>query len=68
MNGTHMIDSCQTHLPLQYASNMELICQSDTVVVIDSEPQPSHMCKTSLLFAPLAVHVHADFGFSVLHS
>ena len=28
---------------------------SDTGVVIDSEPHPSRMCKTSLLFAPLVI-------------
>ena len=32
--------------------------RSDTGVVIDSEQHQSRMCKTSLLFAPLAVHVH----------
>ena len=30
----------------------------DTGVVIDSKPHLSFMCKTSFLFAPLAVHVH----------
>ena len=30
----------------------------DTGVVIDSEPHPSCMCKTSFLFFPLAVGVH----------
>ena len=33
--------------------------RSDTGVVIDSEPHPSLTCKTSLLFAPLAVRVNA---------
>ena len=32
--------------------------RSDTDVVIDSEPHLSRTCKTSLLFAPLAVRVH----------
>ena len=32
--------------------------RSDTGVVIDSEPHLSGTCKTSLLSAPLAVHVH----------
>ena len=31
--------------------------RSDTGVVIDSKPHLNHMCKTSLLFAPLAVRV-----------
>ena len=40
--------------------------RSGTGVVIDSEPHPSHTCKTSILFAPLAVCVHTgcpDFPF-----
>ena len=36
MNYTHLIDSCQAHLPVQYASNS--FTRSDTGVVIDSEP------------------------------
>ena len=32
--------------------------RSDTSAVIDNEPHPSSTCKTSLLFAPLAVHLH----------
>ena len=61
MNYTNLIDSCQVHLPLQYASNIKLIARSDTGVVIefDSEPHLCRMCKTSLLFAPLAVSVQA---------
>ena len=31
----------------------------NTGVVIDSEPQPSRTCKTSLLFVPLAVRIQA---------
>ena len=59
MNNTTLIDSSQAHLPMQHASNIELIRQNDTGVVIDSEPQPSRTCKTSFLFAPLAVRVQA---------
>ena len=33
---------------------------SDTGVVIDSETLLSRTCKTSLLFAPLAIRVHAN--------
>ena len=33
--------------------------RSDTGVVIDSDPHLSRTCKTSLLFAPLAVRVQA---------
>ena len=63
MNYTDLIDSCQAHLPVQYASNIEF-ARSDTGVVIDSEPHLSRMCKTSFLFAPLAVHVQAGcFAF-----
>ena len=35
------------------------IARSDTGVVTDTEPHPSRSCKTSLLFAPLAVRVQA---------
>ena len=34
--------------------------RSGTGVVSDREPNQSRMCKTSLLFAALPVHVHAD--------
>ena len=40
--------------------------RNDTGVVIDNEQHMSRMCKTSLLFAPLAVRVHtghSDFPF-----
>ena len=62
MNYTNLnlIDSCQAHLPVQYASYIEFILQKKkTGVVIDSEPHPSRTCKTSFLFAPLTVLVHA---------
>ena len=59
MNGINMFDICQAHLPVQCASNIKLNARRDTVVVIDSEPHPSRMCKTSLLFAWMAVRVHA---------
>ena len=59
MNYTNLIDSCQAQLPVQYASNIKFIARSDTGVVIDSEPHLSRTCKTSLLFAPLAVRVQA---------
>ena len=36
MNGTNLIDSCQTHLPVHIASNIEFIPRCDTGVVIDS--------------------------------
>ena len=47
MNDTNMIDGCQAHLPMQYAS----LAKSDTDVVIDREPDQSRTCKTSFLFA-----------------
>ena len=63
MNYTNLIDSCQAHLHVQYASNSS--ARSDTGVVIDSEPDMSRRCKTSLLFAPMAVGVQAGcFAFS----
>ena len=36
-----------------------LFARSDTGVVIDSKPHPNRTCKTSLLFAQLAVRVQA---------
>ena len=63
MNDTDMIDSCQAHLPVQQALNIEL-----TGVVIDSEPHLSYMCKTSLLFAPLAVSVHSGCSAFLFYS
>ena len=62
MYDTTMIDSWQAHLPVQYASNIELIrqkwhwfCVWQLVTVFDSRT-----FKTSLLFVPFVVHVHAD--------
>ena len=69
MKYINMIDSCQAHLPMQYASNIvkfEFNARSDTGVVNDSKPHLIRTCKTSLLFAPLAVRVHtcySDFPF-----
>ena len=56
MNNTKLIDSCQAHLPVQYASNIELIRQKWYGVVIDSKPHLNRTCKTILLLAPLAVY------------
>ena len=55
MNGIHLIDSCQAHLSVPYASNIKSFARSDTGVLIDSEPHLSRTCKTSFLVAPLAV-------------
>ena len=55
MNYTHLIDTCQAHLAVQQASTLNSFVRSETGVVIDSEPQPSCTCKTSFLFALLAV-------------
>ena len=62
MNDTNLNYSCQAHLPMQYASNIELIRQMDPGGVIDSESQRSRTCKTNLLFAPLAVRVHTGYS------
>ena len=54
----NLIDSCQAHLPVQFALNIEFIRQiCVTGVVIESEPHPIRTCKTGFLFAPL-VRVH----------
>ena len=59
MNYTNLIGSCQAHLPMHFASNIEL--RSDTGIVIDSEPHLSRTCKTSLLCALLAVRIQAGY-------
>ena len=46
---------CQVNLPMQFASNI----RCDTSGVVDNEPHLSRTCKTSFLFVPLAVRVHA---------
>ena len=66
MNDLILIDSCQAYLPML---RIRLEHRVDTGVVIDSEPHLSRTCKTSLVFAPLAVGVlHWLFRFPVLHS
>ena len=55
MNDTNLIDSCQAHLPVRYTCSII----GNTGVVINREPHLSHACKTSLLFALLAVRVQA---------
>ena len=58
-NYTNLIDSCQAHLPAQHASNIELICQKWHWCCDWQRATPSRTCKTSLLFAPMAVRVQA---------
>ena len=62
MNYKNLMDSCQAHLHVQFASNS--FTSSDTGIVIDSEPHPSRVAhaKTSLLFAPLTVCVQAGYS------
>ena len=68
------IAECSPWSILQYfwpdSMSIELIARSDAGVVIDNEPHLSSMCKTSLLFAPLAVRVQAGcYAFPyILHS
>ena len=45
--------------PCNTLRTLNSLARSDTGVVIDSEPQLSRKCKTTLLFAPLAVRVQA---------
>ena len=65
MKDTNLIDSYQANLPVQYASTLNPFTRSDADVVIDSEPHMCHTCKTSLMFAHLAVHVQT--GCSTFH-
>ena len=44
-----------SHLPVQYASNIEIFATNDTCGVIESEPHISRTCKTIFLVAPMAV-------------
>ena len=67
MKDINLTDSCQAHLPVQYASNIEFIHKKCTGFMIDSESHLSGMCITSFLFVPLAVRVHTGcsaFPFS----
>ena len=65
MNGIDMIDSYQAHALRKSNS----FVRSDTVVVIDNEPHLMFcMCKTSLLFAPLAVCVQTGCSTSPLNT
>ena len=47
---------------LNMLRTLNSFAKSDTGVVVDSEPHPSHMCKTSLFFAPLAVRIQAGYS------
>ena len=68
MNYTNLIESCQTHCTCNTLRTWNSFTRSDTDVEIDSEPHLSRTCKTSLLFAPLAVQVQAGCSvFSILH-
>ena len=64
MNGIDMIDSYQAYA-LRTSNSF---VRSDTGVVIDSEPHLICMCKTSLLFAPLAVCVQTGCSTSPLNT
>ena len=58
MKNIILTDSCQTHCPCNTLRISNTFARSDTGVVIDNKPHFSRTCKTSLLFAPLAVRVH----------
>ena len=45
--------------PCNTLRTLHSFARSDNGVVIDSEPPTNRTCKTRLLFAPLAVRVHA---------
>ena len=68
MKYIHLIDICQAHLPVQYASNIEFIRQSDTGVVVDSEPHLRRTCKNPLVCSFGRPCSHWLFRFFVLHS
>ena len=58
INDINLIDIYQAHLPYNMLRTWNSFARSDTGVVIDSEPQLSRTCKTSILFVSLAVRVH----------
>ena len=59
MNDKNLIDSsCQGHLPVQCASNIDFFTRSDTDVVIDSEQHLSRMCKARLLLFSIDFRVY----------
>ena len=57
MNYTNLIDKLT--YPCITLRTSKSFSRCDTGVVIDSEPHLSGMCKTSVLFTPLAVRVQA---------
>ena len=59
MNLTNLIDSCQAHLHVQYASNIELIRQKWYWCCDWQRATPEFHVQNNLLFAPLAVYVQA---------
>ena len=56
MNDTNLIDTCQAHLPVQYASNIEFIARSDTGVLTASEPQVNVKPFTLTLQETRSIH------------
>ena len=45
--------------PCNMVQTSSSFTRSDTSIMIDSEPHPSHTCKSSFLFSALAVRVQA---------
>ena len=63
MNDIILIDICLT-CPCNTLRTSNSFARSGTGVVIDNDPHLRRTCKTSVLFAPLAVRVHAgDLAF-----
>ena len=59
MNYTHLIDSCQSHLPMQYASNIEHRTHSPEVTRRRATPE-THV-QNKPLVCSMAVRVHFPF-------
>ena len=57
MNYVDLIDSCQAHLPLQYAWNIDLIPQKRYWCCDWQRATPQSHMQNKPLFAPLAVRV-----------
>ena len=60
---TNLIDSGQVHLPVQYASNIELIRKKWNWCCDWQRATPeTHLLNKVLMFAPLAVRVHTGWS------
>ena len=60
MNNTNLIDSCQAHLPVQYASNIELIRQKWYWCCDQQSATPESNVQNKPLVCSIGSRVQAD--------